>query len=293
MHPLRRQIISTVIVNDVVERGGLSFVFRAVEDTGAGPADVVRAYAVAQEVFDLPGLWARAEELAPPAQIAVLLESKRLLDRSVRWLLQGRRSSIDVDRETARLRPGVAGLVPQIPELLVGVEAERWQTRAQRFAEAGAPPALAQTAAGLLDAFALLHVVEMADTTGRDAIDVAELYFALSVRFQGAELLGAIAQLPRADRWQALARSALRDDLYAALASLTGDVLRASAMRGAPAEATAQEAIDLWARDEAEALAKVSALITDVLDTPSPDTAQSALSVALRNLRGLVATSRS
>ena len=292
LHPLRRQIISTVVVNDVVDRGGVTFAFRAVEETGANAADVVRAYAVAQAVFDLPALWAAAQELAPSAQNAVLLESKRLLDRAVRWLLQGRRATLDVDAETARLRPAVAALVPRLPELLVGLEAELWQARVEHFTQVGAPPELARTAAGLLDAFPLLEVVELAAATGRDAAHVAEVYFALSVRFEGARLLAAIARLPRADSWQALARSALRDDLYAALVGLTGDVLRASADRAGPGEATAEEAIELWAREDADAVARATQLVAEVVGIVSPDTARSALSVALRSLRALVAKTR-
>jgi len=185
LHPLRRQIISTVVVNEVVERGGITFVFRAVDETGASPADVVRAYAVAQDVFDLPGLWAAAEGLPPPAQTAVLLESKRLLDRTVPWLLQGRRSPIDVESETARLGQAVAELVPRLPELLVGAEADRWRARVQRLSETGTPPALARAAAGLLDAFSLLDIVEMAAGSGRAPAQVATIYFALSAQFQG------------------------------------------------------------------------------------------------------------
>ena len=293
LHPLHRQILSTVVVNDVVERGGITFVFRAVEETGASPADVVRAYAVAQEVFDLPALWAAAQGLAPPAQNAVLLESKRLLDRAVRWLLQGRRSAIDVDAETTRLRPALAELVPHLPALLVGVEADRWQARVQHFTETGAPPELARIAAGLLDAFSLLEIVELAGAHGRDPAHVAEVYFALSVRFQGARLLAVIARLPRQDRWQALARSALRDDLYAALAGLTGDVLRACASTAMPAEASAGEAIEFWARDDADAIDRASGVIADVVAMTSPDSAVSALSVALRSLRSLIAKPRS
>jgi glutamate dehydrogenase len=292
LHPLRRQIISTVIVNDVIERGGLSFVFRAAQDTSADPADVVRAYAIAQQVFDLPELWAATQELAPSAQNAVLLEVKRLLDRAVRWLLHGRRSTLDVDAAIAGLRPRVTQLVPHLPELLSGVEAERWQSRVERFTDAGAPPELARTAAGLLDAFPLLDIVEIAGATGRDPVHVAQLYFALSVRFQGAELLGAITRLPREDHWQALARSALRDDLYTALATLTGDVLRACARTTTPDQHTPDSAIDLWAQDHTPAIANARAIVTDALNVNNPDTARSALSVALRNLRALVASPR-
>ena len=111
-HRLRREIIATVLVNEVVNRGGTSFVFRAMEESGASAADVIRAYVVVRDVYGLRDIWAAAEALdnqvPTEAQTLVYLESRRLLDRAVRWLVSTRRSPIDVAGEIAKLRPGVA-----------------------------------------------------------------------------------------------------------------------------------------------------------------------------------------
>ena len=66
--------------------------------------------------------------------------------------------------------------------------------------------------------FGLLDIVEVARATERDVFEVAGVYFALSDRFRVDELLSKISALPREDRWETLARMALRYDLYAALA---------------------------------------------------------------------------
>ena len=120
-HPLRREIFTTVLVNEIVNRGGITFVHRAVEETGATAADVLRAYAVVRDVFDLPALWAAVEAtdnvISTEAQTAVYLKARRLLDRAVRWLLQNRRSPMDVAGEIATLRPGVEALLPHLETL--------------------------------------------------------------------------------------------------------------------------------------------------------------------------------
>ena len=59
-HPLRREIIASRVVNDLVNRAGTTFAFRLGDETGAGAEDIARAYAVAREVFGLRGLWARS-----------------------------------------------------------------------------------------------------------------------------------------------------------------------------------------------------------------------------------------
>ena len=85
-HRLRREIIATSLVNEVVNRGGTSFVFRAMEESGASAADVIRAYVVVREAYGLRELWAATEALdnqvPTAAQTKVYLESRRLLDRA-------------------------------------------------------------------------------------------------------------------------------------------------------------------------------------------------------------------
>ena len=284
-HPLSREIITTTVVNDVVDTGGLTFAFRAAEETGATSAEVVRAYAVAREVFALPDLWASVERLdgvvPTTAQQLVLLEGRRLLDRTTRWLLQARRSRIDVAAEVARFGPPLAALTPQIPDLLVGTEALRLERRGNELAAAGLPGNIALRTAALLDAFSLLDVVAIATSAGTPAERVARLYFALSDRFEIDRLLTAISGLPRGDRWQALARSALRYDLYAALAGITADVLAGAADGDGP-----DAAIDRWERANAEGLTRARGTLAEVLLAELADLAT--LSVALRTVRTLL-----
>ncbi len=283
-HRLRREITTTVVVNEVVDRGGITYVFRAVEETGATPAEVVRAGTVASEVLGLPALQREVEALGgrvpTAAQTAVHAERRRLLDRATRWLLQARRTSIDVAREVERFAAPIAELTPLLPRLLAGTEAERLARRAQDLEATGLPSGLALRTACLLDAFSLLDVVETAAGTGRPPEEVARLYFALSDRFDVDALLTRITALPRTDRWQALARSSLRYDLYAALAGLVQDVLRTSPPGAPPAEAIAR-----WERENEEGLTRVRSTLAEVL-AAAPDLAT--LSVALRTVRSLL-----
>ena len=41
-------------MNSMVNRGGITFAFRAMEETGATPEQIARAFVVAREIFDLP-----------------------------------------------------------------------------------------------------------------------------------------------------------------------------------------------------------------------------------------------
>ena len=62
-HPLRRELIATIVSNDVVNSQGITFVSRMVTETGASPADVVRAFRIARDVTGAVERWADVEAL--------------------------------------------------------------------------------------------------------------------------------------------------------------------------------------------------------------------------------------
>jgi glutamate dehydrogenase len=130
--------------------------------------------------------------------------------------------------------------------------------------------------------FGLLDIVEVAQRLGRDVTEVATVYFVLSDRFRVDELLSRISALPRQDRWQTMARMALRYDLYAALAELTATVLGST---DPAAEAT--ERVDRWVEANEGIVTRTTQALTELADS-SADLAP--LSVLLRQIRSLVRT---
>ena len=198
--------------------------------------DVIRAYVVVRDIFGLRELWSAVEALDNrgrpdrQAQTTLYLESRRLLDRAVRWLVSARRSPLDVPGEIARLRPGVAALLPELDALFLGAERESLRGHTEQLAAAGVP---ARPGRAGHPADVRLRPAGRGrggdDAPGRDVAEVAGVYFVLSERFRVDDLLSKISALPREDRWQTLARMALRYDLYAALAALTAEVLSSTA----------------------------------------------------------------
>lgn len=288
-HRLRREIVAMSVVNEVINRGGASFVYRAREETGAAVADVLRAYVVVRDVFGLRDLWAAVADLdgriPVAAQIAVYLDTRRLLDRAVRWLLQNRRAPLDVTGEIAALRPGVSRLLPDLGSLYRGVERESLRQQVASLVASGVPEDLADWTIRLRYGFGLLDVVEVAAAHQRDPAEVAEVYFVLSERFQVDALLSNISALPRQTRWQALARMALRYDLYAALAALTSGVLTSTSDGSGPAARVRE-----WEQRNAGPVEQVVNAINE-FDTSIADLA--AVSVLLRQIRTLVRTAAS
>jgi glutamate dehydrogenase len=284
-HPLRREIITNAVVNSMVNRGGMTFAFRASEETGATAEQVTRAFVVCREVFDMVGYFGSVEELdnvvSTETQTALYLEFRRLLDRAVRWFLVNRPSTINVASEVERFTKVVAELGPRMSTLLQGAEHKRLEIRTKQLEKQGAPKDMAVRAAGLLDQFSLLDIVEISVDTERDSAEVAPVYFATSEQFGIDAMLTRVTKLPRDDRWDSLARGALRYDLYAVLKALTTSVLDSSTSDMAPKQRTLA-----WSQTNAESLARANAALAGIQRLDNPGI--SALSVALRILRGVI-----
>ncbi|MEO7752544.1 MAG: NAD-glutamate dehydrogenase [Terracoccus sp.] len=281
-HPLRREIITNAVANSMINRGGITFAYRAGEETGANPEQVARAYVVCREIFDLAGFVRGVEAtdnvVTTTAQTALYLEFRRLIDRSVRWFLTSRPAVLDIAAEVARFRPGIEAYAARMPEVLQGTESTRLRTRTRELEAKGVPEELAQQAASLLDVYSLLDCVEIAEDTGEELDDVVGVYFLTSEAFSIDAMLSRVTMLPREDRWDALARGALRDDLYAVLESLARSVLEVSRRGDDAPERMAQ-----WSDLNADALARARTALGGIERMSHAGIA--ALSVALRTLR--------
>ncbi|HEY2602182.1 MAG TPA: NAD-glutamate dehydrogenase [Thermoleophilaceae bacterium] len=229
-HRLRREITATQVVNNTLHGAGSTFVFRLHEETGAAASDIARAYTVAREVFQMRQQWAEIEaldnEVEAEIQLKMLLEGRRLVERAARWLLRNRRRPLDIAATVADFAPGAEALYDSITALLAPEEVEPLAHRAHELRDEGVPEKLATRVASQSTMFSTLDIVEVAAETGVDLETVARVHFDLGHRLQLHWLRDQIVALPRDDRWRALSRAALRDDLYGLHRALTAEVLR-------------------------------------------------------------------
>ncbi|MEW2548328.1 NAD-glutamate dehydrogenase [Streptomyces sp. NPDC047002] len=286
-HPLHREIITTVLVNDTVNTGGSTFLHRLREETGASIEEIVRAHTAAREIFGLGAVWDAVEELdnsvAADVQTRIRLHSRRLVERGTRWLLGNRPQPLQIADTIAFFADGVERVWSQLPSLLLGTEHEWFDSILEQMSGAGVPKEFATRVAGFSSAFSALDVVAIADRTGKDALTVAEVYYDLGDRLRITELMDRILELPRTDRWKSMARVSIREDLYAAHASLTADVL---AFGGDGA--TPQERFTEWEEKNAAILARSRNTLEEIQGSDSFDLAN--LSVAMRTMRTLLRT---
>ncbi|GAA2745348.1 NAD-glutamate dehydrogenase [Kitasatospora cinereorecta] len=288
-HPLRREIITTLIVNDTINRGGCTFAFRLREETGATYEEIARSHAAARAIFGLEQIWDEVEALDNQAparvQTKMRLHSRRLVERATRWLLNNRRQPLDIAGTIEFFRDRVEQVWGSLPKPLRGEDAAWFDSVYEELAGAGVPEGLATRVAGLSSAFPTLDIVGVADRSDADVMEVAELYYDLADRLQITHLLDRIIELPRTDRWSSMARAAIREDLFAAHAALTADVLAAG-----PAGSSPEERYMAWADLNGTLLSRAKTTLDDIRGSDNYEL--SSLSVAMRVIRTLLRSGR-
>jgi glutamate dehydrogenase len=273
----------------MVNRSGTTFVFRLAEETGCRAPEITRAHTAAWEMFAMQEVWSDIERLdavVPSAvQVELFLEARKLVERASRWLLVHRRHPIDVATTVADFGAGLAVLADHLPGLVGPADAASQAAAIGRYLAAGVPEPLARRVAGLPALFAGLDVSDVARTVRSDLEDAAAVYFALGEPLSLDVLLARIVDLPRDDRWQALARAAVREDLYSARAWITAEVLRL----GTPG-ATGAEQVDRWLSAMGEVADRCLVALDGIVTSGRADLP--VLSVAMREVRSLVQASR-
>ncbi|MBY8888018.1 NAD-glutamate dehydrogenase [Streptomyces sp. PTM05] len=286
-HALHREIITTLLVNDTVNTGGTTFLHRLREETGASTEEIVRAHTAARAIFDLARIWDDVEALdnvvAADALTRIRLHSRRLVERGTRWLLNNRPQPLQIAETIEFFGERVAAVWAQLPKLMRGADLDWYQGIHDELTGAGVPEELANRVAGFSSIFPALDIVAVADRVEKDALDVAEVYYDLADRLSITKLLDRIIELPRADRWQSMARAAIREDLFAAHAALTQDVLSAGNDASTP-----EQRFEEWERKNAALLGRARTTLEEIQGSESFDLAN--LSVAMRTMRTLLRT---
>ena len=284
-HPLRREIIVTQVVNDLVNGAGITFWHRLSEETSASASDLARANFVAREIFGSLALRERIREddnhLDATVQTTMRIEMRTLVERASRWLVTNRRSPLASEEIVDYFGEAVQRLMEDLPAILGGREREAFEARRDDLLAHGVEEALATRVAVLQPAYVLLGVVETAERERIDPLEVARVHFALGERLGLSSVVRRVLALPRRDRWEALARAAVRDDLHSVHAALTEQVLHSTSP-----DDPAPLRVAMWEERDAGRVQRAAQTLEEICADDAADLAR--VAVGLRVVRGLV-----
>ncbi len=279
-HRLRREIVATIVANDMINRGLEVFVTELEDDTGVELADIAFASIIARDGFALTPLFEAIEGLGrdvpPERQIDMLNETRKALFKGTRWFIAHTTRPISIRESVGRFGPGIERLMGDFDAVVAPIHAEHVAGRRQELVADKVPDDLATRVARLpylLAACDLVAVDEEAD--GGSVIAAAKVYFALDATLGLGWLRDRLASAPIRSRWDRLVASNLEDEMAGVLQRLTRAALKA----GVGEAPEPGPAVERWLEGAVRGLARHKALLAEINQTDQPDLAM--LSVAV------------
>jgi len=284
-HPLRKEIIATILSNQIANNIGIGFGSRIREETGATIEDIAKTYVVCVEVFDLYKTWRLLEKLDN-----VVHEKDRydtfqavsgLLERSISWLLRNQPSDFNVSQVINRYKTDTKVLGKIISSAIVGQSRRNYLATKRRFVKARLPASLAQELVDKTTLASAFDIIEIKSKLFSDTDNVAKVFYLLSERLQLHWIRDAISQTIVRTHWNHLAILNLRNDLHANQHNLTELVLQI-----VDNKCHTHKAIAIWEEQNIEALKRYDSILNEFSAMRTCDFPT--ISVAVSEVRRLV-----
>ncbi|MCG8510838.1 MAG: NAD-glutamate dehydrogenase, partial [Rhodospirillales bacterium] len=261
-HRLRREIIATIVTNDMVNRVSGTFVLRLMEEAGKTVSDIAQAYIIAREVFELRDFWDQTESLdhqvSTKTQLILFSEINCLLGRAVSWFLHQGSLQQSLNETILMFQEGVGILTDKLFETIPSANVAKLHEHSETLVREGVPEELARAIASHEDKFSSLDIVSIASSRNLEVSCVAQVYFSIGSLFKLGELRAAVESLSTDTHWQKLSTGALTEEIFAHQSKLTSQVLDTIGVEETPAEA-----IEKWSIANSKQSNRLKEIITE------------------------------
>ncbi len=285
-HRLSRQILATLIANDIVNRMGPAYIQRTQVDTGANIITIARAYEAARIICRARPMFKDIEDLdhviPAKAQMLLMFEISRTLRHACYWLIEHYGENLDVVKAVGRLKDGMRRIYTRSSSYVSSAAHARMQEAQTEWMAMGVPEKLANNVALLTLTRAALDIVDVAAERRRDVIDSARLYAKFNDALEIYWLHDSAEDLEVHGRWQAQARSNLRDEIYRLRRELALGLIKQRSKRDP------REVVDKWLQSHATEVARYKRTLHEMKLRGEVDFAT--LSVAVQELEDLISS---
>lgn len=269
-HPLKREIVATLVTNIIVNTLGPSFVNEVCELTGALPPQVVRAIWVTRKVLKLGELEDAYLHLTNPLlQQQALWFMDSVMKRLVIWFLRQENMDAPIADIVARYRAGFDELRLNILEFLPKNYLEPLTQSLALFFETEEARGIGQT---LLIYDPLSFAPDMIQVSGslkKPLVHVARLYYALG-EFLGLRWVQRMShELPLDTSWNQKAFREIREQMLLIQQQLALYILSSYPIKRFEEEGILQ----MWEKDRQLILSRYRGILAEVQKNPLTDLA--------------------
>ncbi|WP_394691407.1 NAD-glutamate dehydrogenase [Hoeflea sp.] len=262
-HRLRREIISTLIGNDAINRGGPAFVIGLGDKSGATAAEIVKAFVLARDGLSLDRLYGEIDGL--DTRIPGLVQNQlyaRVGDalRTVSsWALKTGATHGDLGEAVTSMRSGVGKLGSAIQSVMpdfMREEAER--AKADLIAHA-VPEKLAGEIAALGGTILTPDICHVAAASETDLMRAMSAFFSVTEAFRIGRIVAAVDRIPVSDHFEGLALARSLDEISEARRTISSTALDSNPDAADPA--------GTWLADNRDRISHVGSQILSLTDS--------------------------
>jgi glutamate dehydrogenase len=260
-HRLHREIIATVLCNDIVNMAGPSFIKRLCDSADVDIAVAVKAFETVRQLFGINDLWQQVSGLdnhvPTPIQTRLYEKIVAFVRHQTYWMAR-RFAATDpvLEAMITPFKDGAALLMAQNGASLTESQKDKLNHRTAALMAKGAPQSLAAKIALLAYLHQSADIIELAHTYAKDVAKTAELYFLCGQKFGFDLLCEGAGTLSSHDPWDRMATRRLIEDVRNEQKTVVKMMMQTMTLAESPEEIVAH-----WQADHRERLEPLNRLL--------------------------------
>lgn len=229
-HQLRRNIIATLIANDIVNRGGPTFVKQLHDATEQKTENIIRVFIAIRDGFEIPHLSDQIDKL--DNKIPGLVQNKLyaamtpMLFETTNWGLHNMDISRPLEEIVKTIKQARNVIEKELMHSHDNDVKQKIEEKARHYGEEGAPKTLAKQLALLEAAPIICDISLIAKQSNSDLIKTAGIYFSLAQIIRINRINEASRIIPVVDYYDSMALNQAKESISESLRKIVIKILK-------------------------------------------------------------------
>lgn len=268
-HRLKREIITTQLVNAIINRMGCTFIPSVMEQTGVLLPEIVKIYISVYHAYDLESVWCQIDKLKETVTVSIYLKTVEVINKFVEyvvhWFIRNHNKPINMRLTIAQFKDRILVISKNISKTLDEELYKAYNKKLKQYEEYGLSEDLSVVIANLQFTSSALPIIKITNnlklsyTTDVPLLLIASVYFKIGCYLQLNWLKDATIRSKHGDYWQRLSIVVMFDDLQDRQMNLAEQVLRVGhSINNYP------EAFEKWCKIHSDSLERYHSMLNDL-----------------------------
>ena len=230
-HPLKKEILATCIVNDIVNRMGCIFVNHIIENIGITVEDVIKIYFITTHIYNLYEIWKTLDELDSKIHIniytSLIREVQKFIGQITFWFLRNSCKFTNIDTKLEELSSQISLIEENIESILCNESLEIYNNTLSSLMEYNINKSIAKKITKLKFLTISLDIIHLTNSSNLPLLTIGKIYFQLRSLLNFSRIRDLAAHMEHnSSYWQRIAIRNLLDELNDYQSTITENILK-------------------------------------------------------------------